>query len=204
MTSWSFYDSGGWIAYAPEQAEQLESAFADGAASHVELDLGPRRKYRIDLDRMQQTNLHSNFARPVARSAKDAPADERWVWQETDGSWQEFNDYAQGQLSAAKRAGRELTILHVTSSGGDIRVYAVRLPRPPPPPPRRPRRPPPSPPALPLSTSSASATFAQDSSHNIPFRCACPPTARRGRRSTSKPVWRGRCGSCTSGRTGVI
>ena len=203
MPSWSFYDSAGWIAYAPEQAEQLERAFTDGAVSHVELDLGPRRKYRIDLDRMHQTNLHSNFARPVARSAKDAPADERWVWQETDGSWQEFNDYAQGQLSAAKRAGRELTILHVTSSGGDIRVYAVRLPR-------RSRRH--AAPAAPRHLLQRSRSPPQQCLRHlrpglvsyIPFRCACPPTARRGRRSTSKPVWRGRCGSCTSERTGVI
>ena len=124
MPSWSYYD-GGWRAYDPETAALIEEHFLNAASTHVDLSLGPHREYRVDFGRMQQTNLHSNFQRPVSRSATDG-AGERWEWQENDGSWQDFNRFAQGQLSAAKRAGRTGTTLYITSRH-EAHPYEVRL-----------------------------------------------------------------------------
>ena len=118
---WSYYE-GGWQPYRSEQAALLEACFADPARTHADLDLGPPRQYRIDLERMEQTNIHTKFTRPVARSAQDGA---QWEWQENDGSWQPYGPHVCGQLTAARRAGRTGTTFFILSRRG-ANPYVVR------------------------------------------------------------------------------
>ena len=119
---WSYYE-GGWHPYRSEQAALLEACFADPTRTHVDLDLGPRRQYRIDLQRMEQTNVHTKFTRPIARSAQDAGG--QWEWQENDGSWQPYGPHVCGQLAAARRAGRTSTTFFIMSRH-HANAYVVR------------------------------------------------------------------------------
>ena len=127
--SWAYLDHRGservWRNFDAASSAALEAAFADPSIPGATLTPVPGKAYAIDFSQMVQRNLQTGFERHVRRDAADAA--EGWEWSD-HGQWKDFDPAAAGQLSAARRAGRAQTVIHLLLPVG-VHTYHIDLAR---------------------------------------------------------------------------
>lgn len=90
---------------------QLNRAFNDPAQRYLQLMVGTTA-YQVDLDKMSQTSP-LGYARPICCVVQDGTG--KWQWVDESGSWEDYDTYVAGQLSAARAAKRNTTRVFVSS-----------------------------------------------------------------------------------------
>ena len=101
---WEFQDGSRWVKFDVAAAAAVEDAAARGkgtAEARFDNSRGQSVLYRYDLVKLRQINTGSNFQRKIRRSP---PVDPVWEFQESDGTWQQFDAGAASAVEDALQA----------------------------------------------------------------------------------------------------
>tara|TARA_B100000795_G_C22786778_1_gene434999 strand:+ start:501 stop:1106 length:606 start_codon:yes stop_codon:yes gene_type:complete len=85
--AWQWWDDSAWVNYDSRISKLIDKKIQDGTMV-VEFSVGSTR-YEINLFSLLQTNITSNFQRPVRCASPNV--DIKWEW-DNNGTWTEYDD----------------------------------------------------------------------------------------------------------------
>jgi|TARA_B110000285_G_scaffold86233_1_gene98872 hypothetical protein len=85
--AWQWWDDSVWVNYDSRISKLIDKKIQDGTMV-VEFSVGSNR-YEINLFSLLQTNITSNFQRPVRCASHNT--DIKWEW-DNNGTWTEYDD----------------------------------------------------------------------------------------------------------------
>lgn len=110
---WQRLDGGAWISFPPEASQGIEEAFKTANVAHFTLT-----SYRMTIDLNQ---MRDKSRAPIRRFTNQVIPETRWEYQ--DGRyWMDYTVDQCEQISMAKAAGREQTIIY---TGPSFQAYVI-------------------------------------------------------------------------------